>query len=191
MKIEVVKIYFFSEYKKIFMVFFSFIESCFSTESIFNINLNFNMGTSNENKEVKKNIFKLVIVKSDVFNYELNLENSRITQFDTQLRFVNNAPELVKTSILPPIYIKKTQIGKTISEVIHNDISTFYKNFVKSVIDHKNSLKLHIILNDIHILIIGIPIVDNRDNIIFCILYEIPYKETENFLDLSDNYDCV
>lgn len=163
------------------MVFFSLIESCFSTESIFNINLNFNMGGSNENKDVKKNIFKLVIAKSDNFNYELNLDNSRITQYDTQLKFINNVPELVKTSILPPIYVKKIQMGKTISEVVHNDISTFYKNFVKSVIDHKNSLKLHIILNDIHILIIGIPILDNIDNIVFCVLYEIPYKETENF----------
>lgn len=162
------------------MVFFSFIESCFSTESIFNINLNFNMGGS-ENKDVKKNIFKLVIAKSDNFNYELNLDNSRITQYDTQLKFIYNVPELLKTSILPPIYVKKTQMGKTISEVIHNDISTFYKNFVKSVIDHKNSLKLHIILNDIHILVIGTPIFDNIDNTIFCLLYEIPYKETENF----------
>ena len=170
------------------MVFFSIFEQLFRADSIFNINLNFNMG-QNDNKDVKKNTFKLVIVKTDNFNYELNLNNSRITQYDTQLKFTHNPPELVKTSILPAIYIKKNPMGKTIYDVVHNDISTFYKNFVKSVIDHKNNLSIHIILNDVHILIVGIPIFDNIDNVVFCQLYEIPYKETENFKNDAIAYD--
>lgn len=171
------------------MVLFSFLESCISTESLFNVNLNFNFGNSGDNKEVKKNTFKLVIVKNDKFNYDLCLDGVRVSVYTPELKFAHNVPESSKNSVLPAIYIKKTQINRHISEIIHGDISTFYKNFIKSVVDHKNSLKIHIILNDVHVLMIGTPIFDNVEQIVFCQLFEIPYTSTETFNEYDNIFD--
>jgi hypothetical protein len=159
------------------MVFFSIFETLCATESLFNINLNCFLNGGSSNNDVKNSEFSLSIVKNaeNDGDFELNFINSRVTIFDNRLQFVS---EPTQSIILPSIYIKKGMKSKNISDVIHNDISTFYKTFVKSIIDSKRSLKIHVVLNKMHILLVGTPLFDNIENVIGCHLIEIPYKET-------------
>lgn len=136
----------------------------------------------NKNKEKdssKPNIgqYSLVIDKRlSTYSYALKQEQTRISLVDLKTAYINT-PNL--NTLLPPIFITKSIKGKLLQDVIHSDVAIFYKNLVLSTFHERDSVKLHVVLNEVHMLIMTYPILDNKKNIIGCSLLETPFLDVE------------
>jgi hypothetical protein len=132
--------------------------------------------------------FTLVIDKRiSNYPYALKQEYTRISLLDIHTKYLNS-PETI-ASALPPVFIKKRIKGNFMSDVIHPDVAPFYKNLVLSTIQESNVVKLHIVLNDVHILLTAYPILDNKRKIIGCTLLETPYLNVMESSTISNSFE--
>ena len=157
------------------MGIFTLVENLCKTDSIFNINMNCFFG-GNDDKDKSKAEFRLKIVKNEDITCELDLTDIRVSIFDKKLNLLT-VPN--KSALIKNIFVRGNIVNKHITDVMFSEVSTFYKNFIKSVIDNKKSLKIHILLNDVDILVVGEPMFDNTDEVVACHLFEIPFSATE------------
>ncbi len=152
--------------------------SLISVDNLFNC-----FGKQNhEIKDEKVSRFTLLIDKRlDDYPFILDLENMRVSIIDDKCTYLNIPNHSGK---LPLIFLDKQVKGKTITSVIHHEVSVFYENFTKTIFEKKNTHKVHIILNDIHILLIGVPVLDNNEKLVGCNLMEIPFMNTEELVPI-------
>ena len=138
------------------------------------------------NSENSKNSGKFSLTvdhRTDQYYYELDIINSRITLFNKELKLIN-IPS--KNLILPNLCAKNNPINLYIYNAFFKEICNFYKSFIKTIMETGVNSKIHIILNNIHVLLIGNVIKNNRGIIIGASMIEIPYKDTE-ILNYNDN----
>lgn len=124
--------------------------------------------------------FKLIIDRK-ITNCPLSLDqnNTRMSLINTDLIYINNA---VTGDILPPIFTKKKTKGFSVDTVIHHELVQFYKTLLVSTFSEKMPIQVHLILNDVHILLSTIPNFDNKNKVIAATLIETP------FLDIGEKY---
>lgn len=118
-------------------------------------------------------IFRLTIDRRvSTYHFDLDTDHTRVSILDVATKYLNN-PNL--GTRLPGIFRTPHIRNRTLVEVMHQDIAAFYKNIILATIQDRTTVKLHIVLNDVHILITSYPIFDNKKKIIGCTLLEIPY----------------
>lgn len=129
------------------------------------------------------NSFSLVIDKRiSTYPYALKLDHTRVSLVDMKTRFLNTPN---KNTILPHIFTHKRTKGMFMHEAIHPDVAPFYKNLILSTLEEQSIIKLHIVLNDIHVLLTTYPILDNKKKIIGCTLLEIPYLDVADMSEMK------
>ena len=147
--------------------------------SLINVDTLFKCIGNKTNDADKRNVFSLVIDKRiKDYTFDIKFNDSRVSMLDYQLRYLN-MPNLCTS--LPAIFITKNVRGKLMVDVIHPDVASFYKNLISSCIQERSVVKLHIIMNRVHILLTTYPIFDNKNKIIIgCTLMETPFSEVSN-----------
>ena len=125
------------------------------------------------------NIFNLIIDKrGKQFPYKLDLSNMRMTLISTDLSYISDYKKNIR---IPLIFIRKKIKGCKMKECLHHEIYPFYKSIVVSCINEKEQIKLHVELNQVHILLSTIPVFDNVGNVIAITFVETPYQHVEEY----------
>lgn len=127
----------------------------------------------------KTNVFKLVIDRRiKDYPYLLDIANSRFSIIDTQLNYINT-PDLTKSK-LPPIFTTNQIQGKSLMDVLHPEVSVFYKDLLISCFQDKAIVKLHVVLNNAHILLTAYPVTDNRNTVMAGTIVETAFLDVMN-----------
>jgi len=150
---------------------FMLCQNVFNLESLFQC-----FGGGKEQNEKKKDFTLVIDRKIASYPYSLDKLNARVSLIDLDLKYINDAQT---GKVLPPIFLKKHTKGESISTVIHPSVLPFYKNLLISTFNERSTIKLHIILNNIHILISTIPVYDHQNKLIAVTLFETPYNDVE------------
>ena len=130
-------------------------------------------------KRENANIFKLVIDRRiKDYPYVLDIGSSRFSIVDVHMKYVNT-PNLTKSK-LPPIFTTSNTKGKNLVDVIHPEVSAFYKDLLISCFQDKSIVKLHVVLNNVHILLTAYPVTDNRNNVIAGTIVETAFLDVMN-----------
>jgi hypothetical protein len=123
------------------------------------------------------------------YEYELDTDQTRTSIFDMACIYINNP---VLSTSLPHIF-KTTNIkGCHLMQVIHEEIAPFYNSIVMTTTKDKAEMKIHIVLNSMHILITCYPIYDNKNKVIGCTLLEIPFTQSPSMhaIQASSKNNC-
>jgi hypothetical protein len=127
--------------------------------------------------------FSLVIDKRlSTYPYALKQDNTRVSIVDNKTNYLNTP---TFETILPPIFVRKNIKGELLEDVIHSDVAPFYKNLILSTFQERCIVKLHIILNDVHILLTAYPIYDNKKKVICCTLTETPFLDVTEYSEIQ------
>jgi hypothetical protein len=133
--------------------------------------------------------FSLVIDKRiSTYPYALKQESTRVSMVDKKTKYLN-IPN--SNQSLPAIFVTKQIKGKLLKDVIHPDVAPFYKNLILSTFQERNIVKLHIVLNNIHILLTTYPVLDNKKKIIGCTLLETPFLDIADSTTLRTSYESA
>jgi hypothetical protein len=117
---------------------------------------------------------------TSIYPFALDKCHTRISIVGTNLVYLNNAP--IRSTILPSIFKGQKTLGRHLDDVVHPQVSPFYKDLVISTLSEKAIIKLHIILNSDHILLTSMPIFDKNNKIIAITLLETPYTSVQDDL---------
>jgi hypothetical protein len=143
----------------------------------------------NKEKDTPIGKFSLVIDKRiGTYQYALSQDNTRVSLVDNKINYLNT-PNINTNVLLPAIFITKQIKGRSLQDVIHPDVAPFYKNLILSTFQERSIVKLHIVLNNIHILLTTYPILDNKKKIIGCTLLETPFLDIADSTSLRQSYE--
>lgn len=149
-------------------------------------------GTSNleNDMDVRKSLnFSLVIDKRiSSYPYSLVSEDARISLVDLNIKYLNT-PNL--NTSLPAIFTTRKIKGRFLVDVIHPTVSSFYKNLMVSTFQERSVVRLHIILNNVHILLTTYPFFDNKNKVKGCTLVEIPFSNIASVDEVANSADHV
>lgn len=157
------------------------IESLCSVDSLFNCFQN-SHSFADINTSDKHDL--QLIIDRDVkkYNFALDKSNTRMIMTTLDLYLINN---IHKNPKLPPLFKTLNTKGKKLDDVLHPQMVPFYRNVILSTIQEKTVVRLHIILNKIHILLSCIPVFDNNNTIVAITLLETPYTNIEQLFNDS------
>jgi hypothetical protein len=95
------------------------------------------------------------------------------------LEFLNNISRFKE---VPQIFLTAETKGKVIDDVMHPLAIPFYKHVVVLTMNEKQAIRLHIVLNEVHLLITSLPVFDKNNKIIAVTLLETPFTSVQEHL---------
>ncbi len=142
-----------------------------------NLNLRMSFFKKKPKKEIKKILKELpnvLIVEESTtpYPFSLNLEKMKVYVVDTQLvyQYATDVDELnIKAS---------TMLNKKVSDVLPREYGQFFERIYKYVIDTSKTIRIHVIIDKLHWLIVANPL-KNGGNIGGVLLIRIPYSTIE------------
>lgn len=159
---------------------FMLCQSIFNIESLLKC---FSNGGGGDINTSDKHDLQLIIDR-DVkkYNFALDKSQTRMLMTTLDLHMLNNVQ---KNPVLPPLFKTLQTKGKKLDDVLHPQMVPFYKNVILSTLQEKTIIRLHIILNKVHILLSSVPVFDNNNTVVAITLLETPYTNIEQLFSDS------
>lgn len=159
---------------------FMLCQSIFNIESLLKC---FSNGSREDINISDKHDLQLIIDRdTKKYNFALDKSQTRMIMTTLDLHMLNNVQ---RNTILPPLFKTLQTKGKKLDDVLHPQIVPFYKNVILSTLQEKTIIRLHVILNKVHILLSSIPVFDNNNAIVSITLLETPYTNIEQLFSDS------
>jgi hypothetical protein len=109
-------------------------------------------------------------------HYAIDKRHTRISNLNQSLEFLN---DISRFREIPPIFLTQNTRGREIDDVMHPLAIPFYKNIIISTMNEKQTIRLQIVLNGVHLLITSLPIFDKNNKLIAVTILETPFTNVQ------------
>lgn len=146
-------------------------------QNLFNVEALFKCFQPSENSVNPEKEITLEIDKTRAYRpYAIDKRHTRMCNLNPSLEFLN---DISRFKEIPPIFLTQNTRGREIDDVMHPLAIPFYKNIIISTMNEKQTIRLQIVLNGVHLLITSLPIFDNNNKLIAVTILETPFTNVQ------------